>query len=76
MMESLMMGAIMGICAVAAHNFVQRRARDVARLAASLKLPARLLEVVITVALAAPVAFVILYVLSLSGILEGSFLAE
>ena len=75
MMESLLMGAIMGMCAVAAHNLVQRRARDVARLAASLKLPARLLEVVITVALAAPVAFVILYVMSVVGILEGSIRA-
>ena len=66
-----MMGAIMGICAVIAHNIVQQRARAVAQLAASLNLPARLLEIALTVALAAPVAFAILYVMSLVGILEG-----
>ncbi|MCY4106039.1 MAG: hypothetical protein OXG02_04975 [Chloroflexi bacterium] len=69
MMESLMMGAIMGICAVVAHNFVQRRARHVARLAARWRLPPRLLEVGITVLLSAPVAFVILYGLNVTGIL-------
>lgn len=67
--NTLLMGAIMGICAVIAHNFVQQRARHVAQLAASLKMPARLLEITITVLLAAPVAFVILYLLSVIGIL-------
>ena len=69
MMNSVLMGAIMGLCAVVAHNFVQRRAKDVARVAASVKLPQRLLEIAITVLLAAPVAFVILYILSTLGII-------
>ena len=69
MMSSVLMGAIMGLCAVFAHNFVQRRAKSVAQLAASIKMPPRLLEIVATVLLAAPVAFVILYILSTLGII-------
>lgn len=67
--NTLLMGGIMGVCAVIAHNFVQRRAQRVAQLAASLKMPVRLLEITLTVLLSAPVAFVILYLLSVVGIL-------
>ena len=69
MMSGVLAGAIMGLCAVFAHNFVQRRAAAVARLAATLHMPPRLLEIVATVLLAAPVAFVILYALNALGIL-------
>lgn len=69
LMNTLLMGAVMGVCAVIAHNFVQQRARMVAQLAASLRLPPRLLEIALTVLLAAPVAFAILYLLSGMGIL-------
>lgn len=68
-MNTLMMGAIMGICVVIAHQFVQRRAQRVAQLAAVWRLPPRMLEIGLTFLLSAPVALVVLYGLSIAGIL-------
>ncbi len=69
LLETLLRLVTIGLCVMVAHNFVRRRAKDVARVAASVKLPPRLLEIVVTTLLAVPAIYAILYLLSVVGII-------
>ena len=67
--ETMLRLVVVGLCVMITQHFVRRRSQAVAQLAATVKLPPRLLETVIVVVLAVLATYVILYLLRAVGII-------
>ena len=66
--ESLLRLGIIFLCVVFANQVVKQRSKEMARLSATLRIPARALELILAIVVAVPTAYIAVTLLSALGL--------